>query len=106
MLERQQLSGALRLVEQFERRGKAQALEASHQGLIAKHGAGGRFDDRLEGVFYDKLGERYDLVITEAAKRQKFYGGGGHAELQDRTYDARQHRGQASTKAFADVKVL
>ena len=62
LLERQKLVGAIGLVEDFDRGIEANTLLPAHERFIAEYRSGSGFDDRLEGVFYDELSKRHDLI--------------------------------------------
>jgi hypothetical protein len=63
LFERQKLAGLMRLVEQFDGRGKADPFLATHQGFISEDRTGADFDNRLQGIFQDELGKRDQLVV-------------------------------------------
>ncbi|MNT83761.1 hypothetical protein D3C72_2236740 [compost metagenome] len=53
----------------------------AHQALIAEHGAGADFDDRLKGIFDDELGEGQQLVIGKAAQDARLHRGARNHDL-------------------------
>jgi hypothetical protein len=106
----QQLIVLVGLVEDFDRRIEAEPLLTAHQRFIAEGDAGAGFDDRLEGVFDNELGEGYDLIAGVATDERRFDGGSQrHAVLHcDNCFVVfrREAIEQASTKTFPSVKVL
>ncbi len=68
LLQLQQLGGAMRLIEDFDRGIEADAFLPAHQGLVAEDRARPCFDNWLESIFDDEFREGHDLIAGITAQ--------------------------------------